>query len=46
MVGILQLINFAHGDVYMFGTFVAMALLLVRMRVPGASARVPRGRRD
>src|SRR3954468_24177678 len=26
--GVLQLINFAHGDVYMVGTFVAVALLL------------------
>jgi branched-chain amino acid transport system permease protein len=25
--GILQLINFAHGDVYMFGTFAVIALL-------------------
>lgn len=26
--GVLKLINFAHGDVYMFGTFAAVALLL------------------
>lgn len=26
--GILELINFAHGDVYMVGTFVALALLM------------------
>lgn len=26
--GILELVNFAHGDVYMFGTFIALALLL------------------
>jgi len=26
--GVLQLINFAHGDIYMFGTFVAVTLLL------------------
>ncbi len=25
--GVLKLINFAHGDVYMFGTFVAVTLL-------------------
>jgi branched-chain amino acid transport system permease protein len=30
--GILKLINFAHGDVYMFGTFIALAL--VWMGVP------------
>lgn len=29
--GVLKLINFAHGDVYMFGTFVAVALLLTVM---------------
>lgn len=26
--GILELINFAHGDIYMFGTFIALTLLL------------------
>jgi len=26
--GILELINFAHGDIYMFGTFIALSLLL------------------
>jgi branched-chain amino acid transport system permease protein len=26
--GILELINFAHGDIYMFGTFIALALLI------------------
>jgi branched-chain amino acid transport system permease protein len=31
--GILQLINFAHGDVYMFGTFVAMALIIDRVPI-------------
>ena len=25
--GILELINFAHGDIYMFGTFIALSLL-------------------
>jgi branched-chain amino acid transport system permease protein len=25
--GILELINFAHGDIYMFGTFIALGLL-------------------
>lgn len=32
--GILELVNFAHGDVYMFGTFVALALLLGHLPVP------------
>ena len=26
--GILELINFAHGDIYMFGTFIALSLLI------------------
>lgn len=26
--GILELINFAHGDIYMFGTFIALTLLV------------------
>lgn len=25
--GVLELINFAHGDIYMFGTFIALSLL-------------------
>lgn len=32
--GILELVNFAHGDVYMFGTFIALALLLGHLPVP------------
>ena len=32
--GILELINFAHGDVYMFGTFVALGLLWQRVPFP------------
>jgi branched-chain amino acid transport system permease protein len=31
--GILELINFAHGDIYMFGTFIALALLIGRVPV-------------
>jgi len=34
--GVLGLINFAHGDIYMFGTFVALALLLGHVPVPVA----------
>ncbi|MCJ7435938.1 MAG: branched-chain amino acid ABC transporter permease [Anaerolineales bacterium] len=26
--GMLELINFAHGDIYMFGTFIALSLLV------------------
>jgi len=32
--GILELVNFAHGDVYMFGTFVALSLLLWNVPAP------------
>jgi branched-chain amino acid transport system permease protein len=32
--GILELVNFAHGDVYMFGTFIAMGLLLAGVPAP------------
>jgi branched-chain amino acid transport system permease protein len=32
--GILELINFAHGDIYMFGTFVALGLLWQRVPFP------------
>jgi branched-chain amino acid transport system permease protein len=32
--GILDLINFAHGDIYMFGTFIALSLLMTAMPVP------------
>jgi branched-chain amino acid transport system permease protein len=35
--GILQLINFAHGDVYMFGTFIAMALMMFGVPFPLAA---------
>jgi len=31
--GILELINFAHGDIYMFGTFIALSLLANRIPV-------------
>ena len=34
--GILELINFAHGDVYMVGTFVVLALLWQRVPFPFA----------
>ncbi|MCE5206753.1 MAG: branched-chain amino acid ABC transporter permease [Chloroflexi bacterium] len=34
--GILGLTNFAHGDVYMFGTFVALSLLAAHVPVPVA----------
>ena len=32
--GILELVNFAHGDVYMFGTFIAMSLILAGVPIP------------
>jgi branched-chain amino acid transport system permease protein len=32
--GILGLVNFAHGDVYMFGTFIALSLLETHFPVP------------
>ena len=32
--GILQLVNFTHGDVYMFGTFIAMTLLGAKVPFP------------
>jgi branched-chain amino acid transport system permease protein len=32
--GMLELINFAHGDIYMFGTFVALTLLVGNVPVP------------
>lgn len=35
--GILELINFAHGDVYMFGTFIAMALYWAGVPLPIAA---------
>ena len=31
--GILELINFAHGDIYMFGTFISLSFLVHRMPV-------------
>ncbi len=34
--GILELINFAHGDIYMFGTFIALALLERHVPAPVA----------
>jgi len=34
--GILGLVNFAHGDVYMFGTFIALSLLSGHVPVPVA----------
>ena len=34
--GILELINFAHGDIYMFGTFIALTLLASIVPVPVA----------
>lgn len=36
--GVLELINFAHGDVFMFSTFAAVALLLGGAPVPIALA--------
>lgn len=32
--GMLELINFAHGDIYMFGTFIALSLLVDRVPIP------------
>ncbi len=32
--GILELVNFAHGDVYMVGTFIALSLLLAKVPAP------------
>lgn len=32
--GMLGLINFAHGDIYMFGTFIALSLLLGHVPIP------------
>jgi branched-chain amino acid transport system permease protein len=32
--GLLDVINFAHGDIYMFGTFIALSLLVDRFPVP------------
>ncbi|NPV69096.1 MAG: branched-chain amino acid ABC transporter permease [Firmicutes bacterium] len=32
--GILKLMNFAHGDTYMFGTFVALSVILATASVP------------
>ena len=32
--GMLELINFAHGDIYMFGTFIALSLLVDHFPVP------------
>jgi branched-chain amino acid transport system permease protein len=32
--GILELINFAHGDIYMFGTFIALGLLWQKVPFP------------
>ncbi len=34
--GILELINFAHGDIYMFGTFIALTLLATILPWPVA----------
>ncbi|NMC12796.1 MAG: branched-chain amino acid ABC transporter permease [Chloroflexi bacterium] len=34
--GILELINFAHGDIYMFGTFIALTLLVDHFPIPVA----------
>ncbi len=34
--GILGLVNFAHGDVYMFGTFIALSLLATLVPIPVA----------
>lgn len=32
--GMLELINFAHGDIYMFGTFIALTLLVGNVPIP------------
>jgi branched-chain amino acid transport system permease protein len=32
--GLLEMINFAHGDLYMFGSFVALAMLAAGIPVP------------
>jgi branched-chain amino acid transport system permease protein len=32
--GILRLVNFAHGDVYMFGTFIALSLIMSNLPLP------------
>src|SRR5450756_1197755 len=34
--GIIELINFAHGDVYMVGSFLAMWILTVPLGLTGA----------
>jgi branched-chain amino acid transport system permease protein len=34
--GILGLINFAHGDIYMFGTFIALTLVSTVLPIPVA----------
>jgi branched-chain amino acid transport system permease protein len=32
--GLLEMINFAHGDLYMFGSFIALTLLLLGLPLP------------
>lgn len=32
--GLLEMINFAHGDLYMFGSFVALSLLATGLPIP------------
>jgi branched-chain amino acid transport system permease protein len=32
--GLLEMINFAHGDLYMFGSFIALALLAAGVPIP------------
>ena len=31
--GALELINFAHGDIYMFGTFIALMLFTITKNI-------------
>ena len=39
--GIIELINFAHGDIYTLGTFFSLAILTL-LGVSGRAARLPR----
>jgi ABC-type branched-subunit amino acid transport system permease subunit len=44
--GIIELINFAHGDVFMVGSFVSLWLLTISAQPPRAHPRpCPAGRR-
>ena len=43
--GIIELINFAHGEVFMIGSFVSVSLYAT-FGIDRADRRVPRGRRS